>query len=112
MASRKQGTLISDFQVLNSFERRATDVSSAISSKASLTGRVPELDGMRALASLPVIFIHCYPHDTRWLRIFGDAGWMGVDLFFVLSGYLITGILWDTVDRKYYYRNFIARRTL
>lgn len=59
--------------------------------------RVPELDGLRALAILPVLLHHCYPGDN-WLRFAGEAGWVGVDLFFVLSGYHITGILLDTVD--------------
>src|ERR1039457_67434 len=57
--------------------------------------RIPELDGLRAFAILPVIFHHCYPFDgwLGWTASFGRAGGMGVDLFFVLSGYLITGIL-------------------
>src|SRR5690349_13571972 len=76
--------------------------------------RISELDGLRALAIIPVIFLHTYPRDGmwRWLRVVGDAGWMGVDLFFVLSGFLITGILYDTLGERHCYRNFIARRTL
>ena len=73
--------------------------------------RVLELDGLRAFAILPVIFHHSAP-QFGWVAFFGEAGWMGVDLFFVLSGYLITGILLKTVDDPHYYRNFVIRRTL
>lgn len=76
--------------------------------------RLPALDGLRALAILPVIFSHCSPREGwwRWVSLLGDSGWMGVDLFFVLSGYLISGILLNSVHSRYYCRNFVIRRAL
>lgn len=68
----------------------------------------PALDGLRALAILMVFFEHYggfhYP-ALNW-------GWAGVDVFFVLSGFLITGILYDTRNTSHRFRNFYARRTL
>jgi peptidoglycan/LPS O-acetylase OafA/YrhL len=83
-------------------------------SQVQRSKRVAELDGLRAFAIIPVLLLHWSPTEGRfwWIGIFGKAGWIGVDLFFVLSGYLITGILLGTVQRPHYYRNFVTRRTL
>jgi peptidoglycan/LPS O-acetylase OafA/YrhL len=63
----------------------------------------PALDGIRALA-LAMVFLNHYAD----IGILG----MGVDVFFVLSGFLITGILLDTRDQPHRIRNFYVRRTL
>jgi len=75
--------------------------------------RLPQLDGIRGLAILLVMFHNesgIYP-SLHLQNIFAN-GWMGVDLFFVLSGFLITGILLDSKDSESYFRNFYARRCL
>jgi len=69
--------------------------------------KIPQLDGIRGVAILAVI-IH---NSGRFPRLFAN-GWMGVDLFFVLSGFLITGILLDTKESEAYFKNFYARRCL
>ncbi len=76
--------------------------------------RIIELDGLRGIAIILVLLTHFYP-ATGFLAPLGPylrAGWAGVDLFFVLSGFLITGILLDAVEDRRYYSNFILRRTL
>ena len=70
----------------------------------------PSFDGLRGIAILAVFLRH-YAVDLfsyPWL----DGLWCGVDLFFVLSGFLITGILFDTLGEPNYFRNFYIRRAL
>jgi peptidoglycan/LPS O-acetylase OafA/YrhL len=67
----------------------------------------PALDGLRGLAILMII-LH---HNFNFLSFSGPA-WISLDLFFVLSGFLITGILLRTRDSSHFMRNFYARRVL
>ena len=81
---------------------------------------IPELNGVRGLAILAVLLFHfgslyLPPNPTfadRLLMSVFRFGWTGVDLFFVLSGFLITGILIDTREASNYFRAFYARRFL
>lgn len=81
--------------------------------------RLPVLDGLRGVAILLVLGIHLMPDITMPWRILEWAkkllttgGWIGVDLFFVLSGFLITGILLRTRNSQNYFSTFYARRIL
>lgn len=94
--------------------------------RAALPRHVPALDGLRALAILAVV-----PHNAAasfpdgvdvcadgcsgWVRRFlaaANAGWSGVQLFFVLSGFLITTNLLESRAAPNYYRAFFGRRAL
>lgn len=69
--------------------------------------RFKELDGLRGLAALAVVVHHYF----SWVRHSGAAyGWMGVDLFFVLSGFLITSILLELKERPQFFSTFYGRR--
>ena len=76
-------------------------------SSQGLRNHYPALDGIRGLAILLVVFFH----NFGFLQYFG-FGWLGVDLFFVLSGYLITDILIRSIGNKHYLRNFYLKRIL
>jgi peptidoglycan/LPS O-acetylase OafA/YrhL len=77
---------------------------------------ISELDGLRGMAILLVVLYHylSWTHGTRmpWLKRIFSTGWSGVDLFFVLSGFLIGGILLDTRESPRYFKTFYARRAL
>jgi peptidoglycan/LPS O-acetylase OafA/YrhL len=78
---------------------------------------LPALDGVRGLAILLVMFFHMVVAtpvrgiDRLWAW-FASQGGCGVDVFFALSGFLITGILIDAKGSPSYFRNFYARRAL
>src|SRR5438552_18698600 len=81
---------------------------------------LPALDGLRGVAIFMVLVFHFWqslpnlhlsPTAQRALSLL-SIGQKGVDLFFVLSGFLITGILLRTKSRPRYFRNFYARRAL
>ncbi len=81
---------------------------------------MPELDTLRGVAILAVVFYHGFSQcDTTGLpgivrAVFAATrlGWLGVNLFFVLSGFLITGILLDSKGTPRYYKSFYVRRAL
>jgi len=83
---------------------------------------MPGLDALRGLAILSVLFYHGLywapvqrpPTHSLAARISGlfVFGWLGVFLFFVLSGFLITGVLLDSKSRPHYWRDFYVRRVL
>ncbi|MEO6805803.1 MAG: acyltransferase [Edaphobacter sp.] len=79
---------------------------------------IRSLDGLRGVAFLLVFFRHygiSSHQGSWWIKIVTSicsVGWAGVDLFFVLSGFLITGILLDTRGHPGYFSNFYARRAL
>ena len=82
------------------------------------TQRIPELDGLRGLAILLVIICHYIANASHpplgfvadHLITILDLGWSGVDLFFVLSGFLIGGILLSSRNSPHYFRTFYLRR--
>ena len=94
-------------------------VTAESSTAPAVPKHLPALDGVRGLAVFIVI-----AHNAGWIagtssqfvvKLFTSisaTGWVGVSLFFALSGYLITGILLDTRGAPHYFRTFYARRTL
>ncbi len=83
-----------------------------------LRGHVAPLDGLRGLAIILVLLVHFTPPGNSHTLVgaltkaIASAGSAGVDLFFVLSGFLITGILLDAKGSPRYFRTFYARRAL
>ena len=64
----------------------------------------PDIDGLRAFAVLSVVLYHAFPHQVR-------GGYVGVDVFFVISGYLISSILLkELAEGRFSLANFYGRR--
>ncbi len=78
-----------------------------------LPSYIPELQGLRGLAVLAVVVYHCHQRlQGTWIHYASLWGWAGVNLFFVLSGFLITSILLESRQKPHYFRNFYGRRAL
>ena len=74
---------------------------------------IPELEGLRGCAVLAVVLYHCHARLTgTWIYPAVLWGWAGVNLFFALSGFLITSILLESRGKPHYFKNFYARRAL
>ncbi len=96
-------------------------VSTTKSTEKLIRPVMPELDSLRGIAILLVLFFHGFNLEGALTHLTGPAhlfavltfgGWTGVHLFFVLSGFLITGILLGSRTRPDYYRRFYIRRAL
>jgi peptidoglycan/LPS O-acetylase OafA/YrhL len=74
--------------------------------------KIPQLDAVRGVAVLLVLLHNTNIYPSWHLGLISDNGWMGVDLFFVLSGFLITGILLNSKHSEGYFKNFYVRRCL
>lgn len=68
----------------------------------------PALDGLRGVASLLVVIYHNFGFINKYFFF----GWLGLDIFFVLSGFLITDNLLSTLGKPHFLRNFYVRRVL
>ena len=82
--------------------------------------RVRELDGVRGISIIVVVAFHLLKRADYFtsnetlhsITRLSSIGWVGVDIFFVLSGFLITSILLRTKHEKNYFKNFYVRRSL
>jgi peptidoglycan/LPS O-acetylase OafA/YrhL len=102
-------------------ERTTCEMPAAVPAVAALPSssrRIPELDGLRGFAILQVVLFHYFSLSNFGARggalgycvkIFG-LGWTGVDLFFVLSGFLIGGILLESRESPGFFQTFYLRR--
>ncbi len=97
---------------------RGESPSTTFAAPAWLPKYVPELDGLRGIAVAAVVLYHSHAKlEATPFGRFVEFGWAGVNLFFVLSGFLITGIILDSradgpnFDPRFF-RNFYARRAL
>ncbi len=85
-----------------------------------MENRIKELDGLRGIAVVLVMALHIFKRAAYFTEHpvletftqFTTIGWVGVDIFFTLSGYLITSILLKSKTGEHYFKNFYVRRAL
>ena len=73
---------------------------------------IPAFDGLRGLAVLPVVLLHVGVAVLPSSRLLGAVtrGWYGVDLFFVLSGFIICHVHWNDIGRPEQVRSYFWKR--
>jgi peptidoglycan/LPS O-acetylase OafA/YrhL len=105
---------------LHAFPRQAAPAPelTTTSPKLDLSKRIPEVDGLRGIAIAAVLIWHYFAMPAvaapatalSYALVFTRLTWSGVDLFFVLSGFLIGGILLDARASTNYFQVFYTRR--
>ena len=98
---------------------RSYAVNQAPTATRTFRGHIPGLDALRGVAVLLVIIYHFFMGWPYWGSTVANmagrvlrSGWVGVDVFFVLSGFLITSGLIDTRDHPHRAKRFYIRRSL
>jgi peptidoglycan/LPS O-acetylase OafA/YrhL len=89
----------------------AIDTPKSLPLAQKFRGYIPELDALRAFGITMVILDHMWPSPREFSRVL-NLSWILMDSFFVLSGFLIAGILLDSRSRPDYYRYFYTRRAM
>jgi peptidoglycan/LPS O-acetylase OafA/YrhL len=96
---------------VGSIDKLVTHPSENLAGASRKPARLREIDGLRFFAIAAVLAVHYRPPSNplfQWMSV----GWAGVDLFFVISGFLITGILLNLRGSPHPFRKFYWRRTL
>jgi peptidoglycan/LPS O-acetylase OafA/YrhL len=96
---------------------QTSSIGQSVPETSPYTRHLPALDGVRGFAVLGVACSHLFPANPHspfesFVHNAFAFGASGVDLFFVLSGFLITGILFDSLPDPGFFRKFYARRVL
>ena len=104
MPSRREARLVGSFRPVRSCSVCLLSQENSFEMTSNHASYRPDIDGLRAMAIVAVVGYHAYPTLV-------PGGFVGVDVFFVISGFLIGGIILNGVQsRQFSFANFYARR--